>query len=196
MACVQVSLLALLITITFCSENNQTPRTKHGPIPEGFPAKWMGDRFYQQPCETEGEWPEWLDGFFFCQSSGSYGNQSDPDNERLTHMFAGFGALALFDLNPVQNKFSAHYYPTRMFKIWDFYDRDLTKSKIAWDESFGASDPEAVRRWKNISAGHPTSIPDVDFWKVGHKIIAGTEYYKACYMNFGPIVMSGEQNVR
>lgn len=145
-------------------------------VPQGCPAQWMGDIFYHSPCQLFGSgWPSWLDGYFFCQSSGSYGNQADPYGEKLIHMYDGIGALALFDLNPVQNTFTAKYYPTRSFKIWDFNNRQMNVSKVAWSTLFSPINYPAAVQWAPMGNGYMTADPDVDFWKIGNDILAGTE---------------------
>ena len=45
--------------------------------------------------------------------------------------------------------FSAQYYPARPYKIWEFYDRNMTKSSVPWA---GWSDYNltAMSRWDQV----------------------------------------------
>jgi hypothetical protein len=72
--------------------------------------------------------------------------------------------------------FSAEYYPSRPYKIWEFYDRNMSKSSVPWA---GWSDYNltAMSRWEQVPSNSNAARfhPNLDFWKVGNKIVAGTE---------------------
>lgn len=72
--------------------------------------------------------------------------------------------------------FSAQYYPSRPYKIWEFYDRNMTRSSVPF---VGWSDYNitAMNKWDQIPLNSNSAQfhPNLDFWKVGKKIIAGTE---------------------
>lgn len=72
--------------------------------------------------------------------------------------------------------FSAEYYPARPFKIWEFYDRNMSKSSVPWA---GWSDYNltAMTRWEQVPTNSNSARfhPNLDFWKIGTKIVAGTE---------------------
>lgn len=74
---------------------------------------------------------------------------------------------------------SARYYPSRSYKIWDFYNRDMTQSKVAWVPFQSLYNATALETWKNIPLYLNDSIfqshPNVDFWRIGHQVIGATE---------------------
>lgn len=92
-------------------------------------------------------------------------------------MFDAIGGMAVFDVNPEGSTFSGAYYPSRSYKIWNFYDRDFSQSSIAWNTAFTKVNVSAHKLWEKIQPEVDAPPPNVDFWKVGNNIIAGTEYY-------------------
>ncbi|CAJ0572065.1 unnamed protein product, partial [Mesorhabditis spiculigera] len=141
----------------------------------GFPETWDGDKYRELYCPSKNI-PKWLDGYFLCQLSASYGNSSAPPGQRLNHMIDAIGAVASFHISNGQVVFSAQYYPARPYKIWEFYDRNMSKSSIPWA---GWSDYNltAMARWEQVPS-NPDSArfhPNLDFWKIGNRVIAGTE---------------------
>ncbi|KAH7719753.1 Protein F49E10.2 a [Aphelenchoides avenae] len=72
--------------------------------------------------------------------------------------------------------FSAQYYPARPYKIWEFYDRNMTKASVPW-AGWSDYNRTAMAKWEqvppNLDAAH--FHPNLDFWKIGTKVIAGTE---------------------
>ncbi|EGT43206.1 hypothetical protein CAEBREN_11287 [Caenorhabditis brenneri] len=141
----------------------------------GFPEAWDGDKYRELYCPSKNI-PKWLDGYFLCQLSASYGNSSAPEGEKLNHMIDAIGAVGSFHVSNGQVVFSAQYYPARPYKIWEFYDRNMSKASVPWA---GWSDYNltAMSRWEQVPA-NPDSArfhPNLDFWKVGNRIVAGTE---------------------
>ncbi|RCN42157.1 hypothetical protein ANCCAN_11899, partial [Ancylostoma caninum] len=159
----------------------------------GFPDAWDGDKYRELYCPSKNI-PKFLDGFFLCQLSASYGNSSASPGNKLTHMIDAIGAIGAFHIsngqvrlslskNNVESNFllvkvvfSSQYYPSQPYKIWEFYDRNITKSGVPWA---GWSDYNltAMSRWEQIPP-NPDSArfhPNLDFWKVGNRILAGTE---------------------
>ncbi|KAK6765229.1 hypothetical protein RB195_025242 [Necator americanus] len=141
----------------------------------GFPDAWDGDKYRELYCPSKNI-PKFLDGFFLCQLSASYGNSSAPPGKKLNHMIDAIGAVASFHIRNGQVVFSSQYYPSQPYKIWEFYDRNITNSGVPWA---GWSDYNitAMSRWEQIPP-NPDSArfhPNLDFWKVGHRILAGTE---------------------
>ncbi|CAB3400403.1 unnamed protein product [Caenorhabditis bovis] len=141
----------------------------------GFPESWDGDKYRELYCPSKNI-PKWIDGYFLCQLSASYGNSSAPLGKKLNHMIDAIGAVGSFHISNGQVVFSAQYYPARPYKIWEFYDRNMSKANVPWA---GWSDYNltAMSRWEQVPA-NPDSArfhPNLDFWKVGNRIIAGTE---------------------
>lgn len=68
----------------------------------------------------------------------------------MTHMFDAMGALALFEVAGENSSFSGAYYPTRSYKIWNFHDRDFSKSSVAWGTFFSTVNVSAVKNWDPI----------------------------------------------
>ncbi|CAJ0949347.1 unnamed protein product, partial [Mesorhabditis belari] len=141
----------------------------------GFPEAWDGDKYRELYCPSKNI-PKWLDGYFLCQLSASYGNSSAPPGQRLNHMIDAIGAVGSFHISNGQVIFSAQYYPARPYKIWEFYDRNMSKSSVPWA---GWSDYNltAMARWEQVPANTDSARfhPNLDFWKVGNRVIAGTE---------------------
>ncbi|VDM59251.1 unnamed protein product [Angiostrongylus costaricensis] len=141
----------------------------------GFPDAWHGDKYRELFCPSTNI-PKFLDGFFLCQLSASYGDFSAPPGKRLNHMVDAIGAIGSFHISNGQVTFSSRYYPSRPYKIWEFYDRNISKSSVAWS---GWSDYNltAMSRWEKVPT-NPDSArfhPNLDFWRVGKRILAGTE---------------------
>ncbi|VDO60603.1 unnamed protein product [Heligmosomoides polygyrus] len=141
----------------------------------GFPDTWNGDKYRELYCPSKNI-PKFLDGYFLCQLSASYGNSSAPPGQKLSHMIDAIGAIGSFHISNGQVVFSSQYYPSRPYKIWEFYDRNMSKSNVPWA---GWSDYNltAMSRWEQIPI-NPDSArfhPNLDFWKVGNRILAGTE---------------------
>ncbi|EYC34593.1 hypothetical protein Y032_0001g485 [Ancylostoma ceylanicum] len=141
----------------------------------GFPDAWDGDKYRELYCPSKNI-PKFLDGFFLCQLSASYGKSSAPPGNKLTHMIDAIGAVGAFHISNGQVVFSSQYYPSQPYKIWEFYDRNITKSGVPWA---GWSDYNltAMSRWEQIPP-NPDSArfhPNLDFWRVGNRILAGTE---------------------
>ncbi len=119
----------------------------------GFPEKWEGDRFKREPCEvqTNHPLPEFLDGYFLCQTSAAYGRDMDPDAQRLNHLLDGLGAVASWELNRGGDvRLSGAYYPAEPYKIWQFYDRDMRKSTVAWPAVFSVWNQTAANLWSMV----------------------------------------------
>ena len=118
----------------------------------------------------------YLDGYFLCQLSAAYGDLKGKPGTRLNHMIDAIGAIGAFHISNGQVVFSAQYYPSRPYKIWEFYDRNMTKASVPWA---GWSDYNltAMARWEQVPS-NPDSArfhPNLDCWRGGNKIIAGTE---------------------
>lgn len=168
-----------------------------------FPPVWNGDQFQKEPCPSQGI-PEWLDGYFLVQTAGSYDKQSNPWGQKLIHLFDGIGAITSIELSNGEAKFSgtyifhcfhfslfifhsvcvfhtvARYYPSRSYKIWDFYNRDLSQSKVAWIPFRSPYNSTAKDIWKNISLYADDGIfqthTNIDFWRIGKNVIGATEH--------------------
>ncbi|VDN23805.1 unnamed protein product [Cylicostephanus goldi] len=157
-------------------------------ISVGFPNAWDGDRFRELYCPSRNI-PKFLgkfflllelqyshNGYFLCQLSASYGDINAPPGKKLNHMIDAIGALGSFHISNGQVIFSSQYYPSQPYKIWEFYDRNMTKSGVPWA---GWSDYNltSMAKWEQIPP-NPDSArfhPNLDFWKIGNKILAGTE---------------------
>uniref|UniRef100_A0A0N5A412 Carotenoid oxygenase n=1 Tax=Parastrongyloides trichosuri TaxID=131310 RepID=A0A0N5A412_PARTI len=120
--------------------------------------------------------PKFIDGYFLCQLSASYGNQKSPPGQKLTHMIDAIGAVGSFHISNGQVKFSAKYYPSKPYKIWEYYDRNITKSSVPW-AGWSDYNVTAMHKWDQVPQNNDATKfhPNLDFWKVGNKIIAGTE---------------------
>ncbi|CAI5454457.1 unnamed protein product [Caenorhabditis angaria] len=167
MSIIQLIFFGLLVPCLVAQSFNQTHL--------GFPDSWDGDKYRELYCPSKNI-PKWLDGYFLCQLSASYGNSSAPDGEKLSHMIDAIGAVGSFHVSNGQVVFSAQYYPARPYKIWEFYDRNMSKASVPFA---GWSDYNltAMSKWEQVPA-NPDSArfhPNLDFWKVGNRIIAGTE---------------------
>lgn len=64
----------------------------------GFPEAWDGDKYRELYCPSKNI-PKWLDGYFLCQLSASYGNSSAPPGQRLNHMIDAIGAVGSFHIS-------------------------------------------------------------------------------------------------
>lgn len=72
---------------------------------------------------------------------------------------------------------SAKYYPARPYKIWNFYDRDMAKSKIAWDPIRSPFNLTANEMWAQIRDDNSFPMhPNIDFWQIGRTVIGATEF--------------------
>uniref|UniRef100_A0AC34GQ50 Uncharacterized protein n=1 Tax=Panagrolaimus sp. ES5 TaxID=591445 RepID=A0AC34GQ50_9BILA len=141
----------------------------------GFPEAWDGDKYRELYCPSKNI-PKFLDGYFLCQLSAAYGDLKGKPGTRLNHMIDAIGAIGAFHISNGQVVFSAQYYPSRPYKIWEFYDRNMTKASVPWA---GWSDYNltAMARWEQVPS-NPDSArfhPNLDFWRVGNKVVAGTE---------------------
>uniref|UniRef100_A0A1I7WBB7 PKD_channel domain-containing protein n=1 Tax=Heterorhabditis bacteriophora TaxID=37862 RepID=A0A1I7WBB7_HETBA len=117
-----------------------------------------------------------LYGYFLCQLSASYGNSSAPSGQKLNHMIDAIGAVGSFHISNGQVLFSSQYYPARPYKIWEFYDRNMSKASVPW-AGWSNYNLTAMSRWEQVPV-NPDSArfhPNLDFWKVGNRIVAGTE---------------------
>uniref|UniRef100_A0A914EAL4 Uncharacterized protein n=1 Tax=Acrobeloides nanus TaxID=290746 RepID=A0A914EAL4_9BILA len=116
-------------------------------------------------------------GYFLCQLSATYGNDSNPEGQKLDHMIDAVGAVGSFHIQNGKVTFFSQYYPSVNYKIWDFYNRDMRKSTVAWDVSFSYQNTTSANLWNKIPKDDDALIisPNVDFWKFGEDIIAGTE---------------------
>lgn len=149
-------------------------------VPQGMPVNWPGDAYNNTNCEIVTQMPTFLDGFFFCETSASYGDQSDPEGQKLIHMFDGISAVAKFDLNPVQSTFSGAYYPTESYKVWDLFSRDMTQSQVAWETQYSPWNNSQKIKFDDLvlnTMDYNDQQPNVDFWKIGTTIVTGTETY-------------------
>lgn len=78
--------------------------------------------------------------------------------------------------------FLARYYPTRTYKIWDFYNRDFSQSKVAWINWDSPYNDTARIMWNNIPLyNQPVDSvfqthPNIDFWRIGRQIVGATEH--------------------
>ncbi|CAD5222417.1 unnamed protein product [Bursaphelenchus xylophilus] len=161
----------LILLLLFGSAFSQSVRKVH----LGFPEAWDGDKYKELYCPSKNI-PKFLDGYFLCQLSASYGSQRAPAGRKLNHMIDAIGAVGAFHISNGQVVFSAQYYPARPYKIWEFYDRNMTKASVPWA---GWSDYNltAMGKWEQVPANQDSARfhPNLDFWRVGNKIIAGTE---------------------
>lgn len=165
------------------------------PVPQGFPSIWNGSDYKQAACEVIQKPPSWVDGLLFAQTSGSYGDQSNPKGQKILHLFDAISGVSVYDVSPKQSTFTGAYYPTKAYKIWDFNDRDMAKSKVAWWTMFSDMNQTAMKTWRPIQTDFGKwqckamrcrkydvivsgdTPPNVDFWKVGTSVIAGTESF-------------------
>jgi len=147
-------------------------------VPQAFPARWDGDRYFKSECDIVQKPPSWLDGYFFCQLSASYGDDSLPEGQHVDHMFDAIGGLAVFDVSPEKTTFTGAYYPSRAYQIWNFYDRDMAQSSVAWRPAYAKLNMSAYKLWEKIKPEWDAPAPTVDFWKINNNIIAGTEFYQ------------------
>ncbi|KAE9555105.1 hypothetical protein FO519_001680 [Halicephalobus sp. NKZ332] len=141
----------------------------------GFPDAWDGDKYRELYCPSKNI-PKFLDGYFLCQLSAAYGNLSAQPGHRLSHMIDAIGAIGAFHISNGQVVFSAQYYPSRPYKIWEFYDRNMTKASVPW-AGWSDYNMTAMSRWEQVPS-NPDSArfhPNLDFWKIGNKVVAGTE---------------------
>ncbi len=53
----------------------------------------------------------------------------------------------------------------------------MTASKVAWPTLFSPYNQTAAKAWNNLLTQYSLATPDVDFWKVGHSMVAGTETF-------------------
>ncbi|CAI4223079.1 unnamed protein product [Auanema sp. JU1783] len=141
----------------------------------GFPEAWDGDKYKELYCPSKNI-PKFLDGYFLCQLSASYGDINAEPGHRLNHMIDAIGAVGSFHISKGEVIFSSQYYPSLPYKIWEFYDRNMSLASVPWA---GWSDYNltAMTRWEQVP-GNPNSArfhPNLDFWKVGKRIVAGTE---------------------
>lgn len=139
-------MISEFLILFFIFSNAQAATT----VPQGFPAAWNGDRYYHAPCDVIKKPPSWLDGYLFCQLSASYGDPNSPAGQHVDHMFDAIGGLAVFDVEPEQSKFTGAYYPSRAFKIWNFYDRDMSRSMISWRSIFSESNESLAELWDKL----------------------------------------------
>uniref|UniRef100_A0A915DB20 Methyltransferase FkbM domain-containing protein n=1 Tax=Ditylenchus dipsaci TaxID=166011 RepID=A0A915DB20_9BILA len=160
-----------LLLLSTLKVNAQSFRKVH----LGFPEAWDGDKYQELHCPSK-DIPKFLDGYFLCQLSAAYGNVKAPPGQRLNHMIDAIGAVGAFHISNGEVTFSAQYYPSRPYKIWEFYDRNMTKASVPWA---GWSDYNltAMAKWEQIpnNADSARFHPNLDFWRVGNKLIAGTE---------------------
>lgn len=149
-------------------------------VPQGFPVTWYGDEYNHTDCQIVSQIPSYLDGYFFCETGASYGDQNNPYGQKLIHMFDGISAVGLFDINPFQSTFSGAYYPTESYKVWDLYSRDMTQSTVGWLTNFSPWNNSRKHLFDSILLSdmhYNNGQPNVDFWKIGHTIVTGTEAY-------------------
>jgi len=149
-------------------------------IPQAWPNVWDGDKYKQAACEVIQAPPAWLDGFLFAQTSASYGDQKNPRGQKITHLFDAISGVSVYDVSPKKATFTGAYYPTKAYKIWEFNDRDFAKTKVAWGTMFSHVNGSAMKMWQQIPYEDDMN-PNIDFWKIGKQIVAGTESFK----NFG-----------
>ncbi|KAI6176686.1 hypothetical protein M3Y97_00825900 [Aphelenchoides bicaudatus] len=123
----------------------------------GFPDSWDGDKYQELFCPSKNI-PKFI---------ASYGNQDAAPGHKLNHMIDALGAVGAFHISNGQVVFSAKYYPARPFKIWEFYDRNMTKASVPWA---GWSDYNltAMNRWEQIPPNSDSARfhPNLDFWRV------------------------------
>uniref|UniRef100_A0A1I7Z3C5 Carotenoid oxygenase n=1 Tax=Steinernema glaseri TaxID=37863 RepID=A0A1I7Z3C5_9BILA len=141
----------------------------------GFPETWNGDKHNELYCPSKNI-PRFLDGYFLCQLSASYGSASAGSGHRLNHMIDAIGAVGSFKISNGQVTFSSQYYPSRPYKIWEFYDRNMSKSSVPW-AGWSDYNVSAMARWEQVPVNPDAARfhPNLDFWRVGKKILAATE---------------------
>uniref|UniRef100_A0AC35U8D3 Carotenoid oxygenase n=1 Tax=Rhabditophanes sp. KR3021 TaxID=114890 RepID=A0AC35U8D3_9BILA len=164
-------LLPVIVIIFASSLKGQSVKNVH----LGFPERWDGDKYKELYCPAKNI-PKFIDGYFLCQLSASYGNQNAPPGQKLTHMIDAIGAVGSFHISNGQVKFSAKYYPSKPYKIWEYYDRNMSKGSVPWA---GWSDYNltAMTKWDQVPPNPDATKfhPNLDFWKIGNKVVAGTE---------------------
>lgn len=91
-------------------------------------------------------------------------------------MIDAIGAIGSFHIRNGQVEFLAKYYPSKPYKIWEYYDRNMTKSSVPW-AGWSDYNVTAMSKWDQIPVNSDSTKfhPNLDFWKIGNKIIAGTE---------------------
>ncbi|XP_070533681.1 beta,beta-carotene 15,15'-dioxygenase-like [Ptychodera flava] len=163
----KVAFLFALITMTTCDDMaHDLLKTYFGTIEREHP---------YTDIKVEGYIPEWLSGYFLHQTAGSYGNQSNPKvGEKLTHTFDGVGAVSSFKFNGGHVQYSIRYYVTQLFKIFDYYSRNMDRSKVAWGTTFSPFDQQQFKKWEDFH-DYPDDNPNVVFWKIGDKVEAMSE---------------------
>lgn len=63
-----------------------------------------------------------------------------------------------------------------MYKIWNFYDRDLSRSTVAWSAIRTPYNVTSADMWNHITGDNSfRNSPHVDFWKIGNTVLGGTE---------------------
>ncbi|KAK0396793.1 hypothetical protein QR680_001859 [Steinernema hermaphroditum] len=141
----------------------------------GFPEAWDGDKYNELYCPSKNI-PRYLEGYFLCQLSASYGSASAAPGHRLNHMIDAIGAVGSFKISNGQVTFSSQYYPSRPYKIWEFYDRNMSKSSVPW-AGWSDYNVSAMARWEQVPVNPDAARfhPNLDFWRVGKKILAATE---------------------
>ncbi|XP_070533680.1 beta,beta-carotene 15,15'-dioxygenase-like [Ptychodera flava] len=124
--------------------------------------------------KTKGSIPKWLNGYFLHQSCGSFGNNSSDPGSKILHIFDCIGSVTSFDFNKGRVDYSHRFYRTRPFKIWDYYERDMDKSKVAWMTAYSEIDQDQYKKWSPLQ-DYPVLNPNVAFWKIGDKVAAVTD---------------------
>lgn len=170
-----------------------TAGVSHQGLELGFPEFWAGDSYRNVSCRVS-EIPEWLDGYLVALVNAAYGRPSDPAGSKLTHMFDGLAALASIQFKDGMVRFSGMYWtsavvidflepsvlgkylPTRAFKIWDFYGRDMNHSQVAWSTLRSPRMAKAKEKWDYIASEYLPYNPNMNLWKVGtNRVIAVAE---------------------
>ncbi|KAI3413938.1 hypothetical protein GPALN_011411 [Globodera pallida] len=126
----------------------------------GFPEAWDGDKFPEIYCPSKNI-PKWLS------------DRSISAGERLK--IAKVRGHLSADFSP-QVVFSARYYPSRPYRIWEFYDRNMSKASVPW-AGWSHYNLSAMARWEQVPPNPDAARfhPNLDFWRIGRRIIAGTE---------------------
>ncbi|KAL3068462.1 hypothetical protein niasHT_030753 [Heterodera trifolii] len=172
---VPIPFIALLLFVPFIHQILLVSAQSLRNIHLGFPEAWDGDKFPEIYCPSKNI-PKWLDGYFLCQLSAAYGDPNAPPGQKLMHMIDAIGAVGSFHLSGGEVVFSARYYPSRPYRIWEFYDRNMTKASVPW-AGWSHYNLSAMARWEQVPANPDAARfhPNLDFWRIGHRIIAGTE---------------------
>ncbi|XP_070556237.1 beta,beta-carotene 15,15'-dioxygenase-like [Ptychodera flava] len=147
-------------------------------VPENINDTFFGSIGREHPygeAEVQGDIPEWISGYFIHQTVGSLGNHDNTEEGgKLTHTFDGLGTVASFKFNSGHAEFSTRFYVTQPYKIFDYYSRDMDKSKVAWGTIFSPMHQQQLSKWSGFN-DYVNDNPNVAFWKIGDNVQAMSE---------------------